>query len=73
MSNNEDEIKQNYVAGCVRAFLEGKKNLNWVMSFVRGSRLPKPILGDILTNARPSAYHARYDELLSACQEEDLL
>ncbi len=73
MSNTEDEIKQRHVAGCVRAFLEGKQNLNWVMAIVRGHRLPKSILGDILTKARPSVDHARYDELISACQEEGLL
>ena len=73
MSNKEDDIKRRYVVGCVRAFLEGKKNLNWVMAFVRGHHLTKSELGDILTKARPNADNARYDELLSACREQGLL
>jgi len=68
-----DEIKRNHLAGCVRAFLDGKQAINWVMSFVKGHRFPKPILEEILTSARPDADRARYNELLSACRDEGLL
>lgn len=67
------EIKRKHLAGCIRAFLEGKQSVNWVMSFVRGHRLPKPILEEILTSAKPGADRARYEELLSACRERGLL
>lgn len=73
MLKNDDEIKQHHLAGCVRAFLEGKKTINWVMAFVKGHHLPKAILQDLLDRARPNADHARYDELLKTCRDEDLL
>jgi len=73
MSKSVDEIKRNYIAGCVRAFLEGKQTINWVMAFIRGHRLPKPILEDILTRAQPDADPARYEELLSVCRNKGLL
>lgn len=73
MVKTEDEIKRKYVVGCVHAFLSGKKTINWVMSPIRGSRLPQSILEEILANAKPGADSARYDELLSACRERGLL
>jgi len=73
MSKSVDEIKRNYITGCVHAFLEGKQTINWVMAFIRGHRLPKAILEDILTRAQPNADPARYEELLSTCQDGGLL
>jgi len=73
MSKSVDEIKRNYIAGCVRAFLEGKQTINWVMAFIRGHRLPRPILEAILTSAHPDAHPARYEELLSTCRNKGLL
>jgi len=32
-----DEIGWDYVEGCIRAFLRGKKTLNWILAIVRGS------------------------------------
>jgi hypothetical protein len=43
MLKTEDDFKQRHVAGCVRVFLEGKQNINWVMAFIRGLS-PMPIL-----------------------------
>lgn len=73
MSKSVDEIERNHIAGCVRAFLEGKQTINWVMSFIRGHRLPKSILEAILASAQPNADPARYEELLSTCRDEGLL
>jgi len=73
MVKTEDEIKRNCVAGCVRAFLEGKKTINWVMSSIKGHRLPKSILAEILSSTQPDAGRARYKELLSVCREKGLL
>lgn len=73
MLKTEDDFKQRHVAGCVRVFLEGKQNINWVMAFIRGHRLPKPILQGILTRAQPDADPARYEELLSTCRDEGFL
>ena len=73
MSKSVDEIERNHIAGCVRAFLEGKRTINWVMAFVRGHRFPKPVLEDILSGAQPNADPARYEELRSTCRDEGLL
>lgn len=73
MSKSVDEIKRNYIAGCVRAFLEGKQTINWVMALIRGHRFPKVILEAILTGAQPDADPTRYEELLSTCRDEGLL
>jgi len=72
MSKSVDEVKRNYIASCVRTFLEGKQNINWVMAFVRGHRLPKQILEAVLTGAQPNDDLARYEELLSTCRDEGL-
>ena len=73
MTNTVDEIKRNHLAGCVRAFLDGKQTINWVMGLIRGHRLPKSILEAILATAQPNADPARYEELLSTCRDEGLL
>jgi len=73
MSKSVDETKRNHIAGCIRAFLDGKQTINWVMAFMRGHRLPKPILEDMLASAQPNADPARYEELLSTCRDEGLL
>lgn len=73
MPKTADEIKRNHLAGCVRAFLNGKKTINWVMAFIRGHDLPKPTLEDMLARAKPDANPARYEELLSACRDAGLL
>jgi len=73
MAKSVDEIKQNHISGCIRAFLAGKQTINWVMTFIRGHRLPKPILEDILTRVQPDADPARYEELLSVCRNKGLL
>lgn len=68
-----EEIRRKHAAGCVRAFLEGKQTINWLMSSVRGHQLPPSILEEILASAEPGANPARYEELLSACREQRLL
>ncbi|MCK4580897.1 MAG: hypothetical protein KAU10_06060 [Dehalococcoidia bacterium] len=73
MLNTGDEIGPKQLAGCVRAFLDGKQTINWVMAFIRGHRLPKPILEAILASAQPNADPARYEELLSTCRDEGFL
>ena len=69
----EDEIKRRYVTGCIRAFLNGKKTINWVMAPIRGSRLPQGILEEILADAKSGADRARYHQLVSACRDRGLL
>jgi len=73
MEKTEDETKRDYVASCIRAFLDGKQSINWVMSFVRGHRLPRSVLQEILAGAKPGADPARYEELLSACRAQGFL
>ena len=73
MMETVDKFRRDHLTGCIRAFLEGKKTISWVMSFVIGHRLPRAVLQEILTSAKPSADPARYEELLSACRTQGLL
>ena len=73
MVKTEDETKHDHLTGCIRAFLEGKQTIKWVMNFVKGHRLPRTVLQEILTSAKPGADPARYEELVSACREEGLI
>lgn len=68
-----DEYLQKQVAGCIRAFFTGNKNINWVMAYIRGSQLPKPVLRMILTKGRSGAIPQRYEELVKECQERGFL
>ena len=73
MAKTADETSRRHLTGCVRAFLSGKKTLNWVMATIRGSRLPQAVLEEILADAKSGADRARYDELVSACRGRGLL
>ena len=67
------KFRRDHLTGCIRAFLEGKKTINWVMSFVIGHRLPRAVLQEILIGAKASADPARYEALLSACRKQGFL
>ena len=68
-----DDIAQTHLAGCIRAFLEGKKNLNWVMAFVRGHRLPPSVLRELIEQQGAGADVARYESLVAACRYAGLM
>lgn len=34
-----DEAAENYLKGCVRAYLHGKNSIDWILGIVRGSSL----------------------------------
>ena len=73
MPPTRDEIEYKHLSGCIRAFLLGKKNINWVMAFVRGYRFPKDKLTTIINELHSVSNDARYKELLSACRNENLI
>ena len=73
MPSAEDEVIQKLAVGCIRAFLKGKKNINWVMYYVKGAKLPKQILTQILTEYHSTSDPARYDELVQTCQNQGFL
>ncbi len=73
MPMSEDEVLYRYARGCIRAYLEGKKTDNWVMSIIRGTGIRDRALLDILSRLETSANPDRYKELLSLCQNRGWL
>ena len=71
--SDKDQIAYDHVDGCVKAYLHGKKSLNWVMSFIRGHHLPSHRLAEIITKHKGGATGSRFDELLASCQNEGLI
>jgi hypothetical protein len=71
--SDTDQIAYNHVDGCVKAYLHGKKSLNWVMSFIRGHHLPPHKLVEIIAKHKGGSTGSRFDELLASCQKERFL
>lgn len=64
---------RNYARGVLRAFLEGKKTLNWAVGMVRSSGVRGPRLTEIFENLENYGNPARYHEALAACREQGWL
>lgn len=64
---------RNYARGALRAFLEGKKNLNWAVGMVRSSGVRGPRLTEIFENLENYSNPTRYHEALAACREQGWL
>jgi hypothetical protein len=64
---------RNYARGALRAFLEGKKNLNWAVGMIRSSGVRGQRLAKIFKNLENYGNPVRYYEALSACREQHWL
>jgi len=70
-----EEVQTMRVTGCLEAFLEGKKHLNWIKGVIRGSAIieRKGELQEIFDELRFYEGHPRYGEILTECQREGWL
>jgi hypothetical protein len=73
MPKSVEDVTRNYVRGALRAFLEGKKTLNWLVGMVRSSGLKGQRLTEVFDNLKGYGDPARYQEALAACREQDWL
>ena len=67
----------NVARGALRDFIEGKKNLNWVVGMIRSAGVRGPRLVGVFKNLKDYVKDygdtARYDEALAACREQGWL
>lgn len=70
-----EKIVMRYVRGSLEAFLDGKKELNWVKGTIEKSGVLhyKGMLKEILDGLRRYSGLTRYQNILKECQKEDWL
>jgi hypothetical protein len=64
---------RNYARGALRVFLEGKKNLNWVLGMIRSSGVRGSELAEIFQGIKSYSAMDRYQEALAACRDQGWL
>lgn len=73
MVKSVETYNRNYARKCVMAFLDGRKNINWVLGTIRYSKVHEQILKEVLENLKDYGRSDRYQEVLSACREQGWL
>jgi len=70
-----EKIVMRYVRGSLEAFLEGKKELNWIKGTIKNSGVlhHKGMLEEIFDGLRRYSGLARYQSIFKECQKEDWL
>lgn len=66
-----EETARRYAQNCVRAYLEGKKNLNWVVGVIRESGVRGARLTDIFERFRDYGDSHRHRAAKAACEMQD--
>lgn len=68
-----DEISRRYACGSLRAFLEGKQNLNWIIGVIESSGVRGRGLSEIFEGQKGYGNSERYREAFSACRDQGWL
>ncbi len=68
-----DESSRRYARESLRAFLEGKQNLNWIIGVIRSSGVRGRGLSDIFEGHKGYGHSDRYREALSECRDQGWL
>ena len=70
-----EEADKSWVRGCLEAFLDGKKDLNWIKGVIGGSGVieRKGDLKKIFDELRLYQNLPRFREILEECQREGWL
>ena len=70
-----DEATRNYVYKSLRAFLEGRTNLKWLLGVIRKSGIEDTgtTLVEIFESLRDYGELQYYEEAMTACRQEGLL
>lgn len=61
--------EKRYVEGCLRAFLEGNKSLNWIVGVIVSSRVRGEKLKVIFKELVSCADRSRFEEVRKACED----
>lgn len=73
MIKSMDEISRRYAQGSLRAFLDGKKNLSWILSVIESSGVRGRGLSEIFEGHKGYGNSERYRKILSACRDQGWL
>ena len=65
-----EQINKNWVRGCLRSYLEGKQELNYIKGVIRSGALQPKVLQEIFNDFRSYENLPRYQEILKECQKE---
>ena len=68
-----DEISRRYARGTLRAFLEGKQNLKWVLRVIESSGVRGRRLSEVFEGLKGYGNYERYREALSECRDQGWL
>jgi len=68
-----EETTWRFARGAIRAFLEDKKNLNWVLGMIKSSGVRDQRLKEIFDRLQPYGNPERYKEVISACRNREWL
>jgi len=67
------QTTRDYARGCLRAFLDDKKNLLWFLGVIRSSGVTGPRLQEVFAALKGYGNPRRYQEAHSACQAQGWL
>jgi len=73
MIKSMDEISRSYARGTLRAFLEGKQNLKWVLRVIESSGVRGGRLSEIFEGLKGYGNSERYRKALSECRDQGWL
>jgi len=73
MIKSMEEISRRYARGSLRAFLEGKKNLSWVLGVIESSEVRGRGLSEIFEGQKGYGNSERYRKAFSACRDQGWL
>lgn len=68
-----DTAAKRYLRGSIEAYLEGKKNLNWITGIVKTNYISREILTEILSRLTTYGDRSRYLSLRKECEKMGLL
>ena len=73
MVKSVERITRRFARGAIRAFLENKNSINWVLSMIESSGVRDRELSQIFQELREYGNPERYNEALPACQDRGWL
>ena len=73
MVKSIEEATRRFARGSIRAYLEGQKNLNWILGMIRSSGVRNQRLLEIFETFKGYGSTERYHAVLSACRDKRLL
>lgn len=73
MIKTVEEAARNYAYKSLRAFLEERQDLKWLLGVIRSSGIERTTLVEIFGNLRGHGNRQCYEKAAHACRQEGLL